>query len=144
MKISTFIMTLLIASISYGQSLKTIKVTEGYNPYWEISMAIQSEDTTMYFSMTFQNEKYTMIKDIGGIVLIQKKSVQELIDALREVANNAQGDYDFTHKFFKITKYNRRKEIYFQDAKGKYTIFTDKRALKLADILESNIHVFNK
>lgn len=137
-------MTLLIASISYGQSLKSIKLVEGFNPKWEISMAIQNQDTTIYMSVIFQNKAYEMLKDYGVVTIIRKTDVELFIANLREIANNTLGDFTIENRSYKLTKYGNAKEVYFQDAKGKYTTFTVNRALKLADILEKNIHVFNK
>lgn len=111
-----------------------------YADDWKIYKMIKDEsDTIIYFSYSFLNQQYKYISDYGSIIFKEKNELKEFIDNLRIFANKEQ---NINYEKGIMSLYEFSNKIYISDDKNKekYTIITKKQALKLADVLEQNIH----
>jgi hypothetical protein len=132
-KLLTIIMLLTVVTAYTQTSMQKTLVTESSFKVYE---RIRGEDTMVYYYMSYQNQKYQHITDLGSILLNQKEDVEELANGLKKLAEHEEKVSIIIHnKYFEIAIYEFSNNVYLMDSNGKYTTFTKKQAIKLSEAL---------
>lgn len=130
---------IFIATNGFAQMTETKKLATGKGG-WEIEMNIKNgTDTSTYFYYSFQNMEYSHIIDRGSIFFSKQKDLIAFADALKVLAGKESG----ARIQLKVDEYSLRLSdvsnyVYIEDEKGKYTYFTKKTAIKMADEFIAN------
>lgn len=133
-----------IAALIFGMnvSAQTTERKDLYKGSFTITQKIQNDDTTTYFSFTYQNQKYQHISDLGIILMFDKGNVKKFAEVLKEYSQKEDKiQLSYKLKDFSIELYDFSKNIYINDSKGKYTSVSKKQASKIADEILDNLYL---
>lgn len=132
MKKLILILILIVSLKSNSQTTERKKLFKSQYDY-EIVQNIVEKDTSVYFAMPYQNEKYKQITDLGLIILNKKSDLKLLAEKLIEFSQKEKGtSIDFVNPLFTISLYDFTDIMYLYDKKQKYKTLTKKMANKIA------------
>ncbi len=150
-KTVTLVLALMLGNLSYAQterqSLKKGVLTPGsVLPAWEFTKIIENEsDTSVYFHLGFNNEKYQYITDIGGFIISEEEDLQNFINGLSKLASKEKGvNMDLEVSGITLRIYDFSNSIYIEDRRDKYMTISKKEALKLAQSLQENKYLLKR
>jgi hypothetical protein len=137
-----------LSFVGFNQTQERVTIVKGTSIDFKIEKFISNSiDTAIYFYYGYQNMEYKTITDIGSIIIYKQSDLQNFVDALRTLAEKEEGlnivvsipnkanlrVYDFSQK-----------TIWLTDKNGKFTTFSKKQALKIADEIEQYIQLLKK
>lgn len=140
---------LLVSTNLYSQKVVTKKILTSENKNdalgygWEFIQKIKDDvDTTIYFSMGFQNKKYEYASDISLVFFISKEEFVLFFNKLIEFSE-MENAITVSEKLGRhsINLYDFSNDIYIEDSKGKYTYISKSKAKKLANELLLNQNI---
>lgn len=97
---------------------------------FEVVQKIESEDTTYFVTIIYQNMKYTTIRDTEIIIFDNKADFIELVDAIKDLAEkDTSSTYEYTTKN-KCWIFTSKYGVIMNSPDGKFTMFNRKVFLK--------------
>jgi hypothetical protein len=113
--------------------------TNKYPYQWAYEQSIRDSDTSIYFYLSYQNDEYNYITDLGSIYISNKKSMKEFFNTIDRL-NNLGSDESLEIKVG-LNTYYRKGNSYFHitDNNGKYTLVSEKKILKLIEDIKPYI-----
>jgi hypothetical protein len=133
MKKVFLILILFVSLKSNSQTTERKKLFKSQYDY-EIVQSIIEKDTSVYFAMPYQNEKYKQITDLGLIILNKKSDLKLFAEKLIEFSQKEKGtSIDFANPLFTISLYDFTDIMYLYDKNKKYKTLTKKMANKIAN-----------
>ena len=135
-----FILSISLNSVAQDMEQQNIYTSK---TGWKIIRSIKnSSDTTIFFFWSFQNAKYTAITDLGSIFLTTKDDVEAFATKLKEFSGKPAGStVSSTVGNITFQLYDFSNDIYIQNEKGKYFMYSKKASLKVADEILLNSHL---
>lgn len=131
-------------SVVYSQSRLNVVLVQGKNPTWEITRTITNKtDTLVYFYMSYQNQKYQYVTDIGSVLLTRKSELAAFMEMLWVIAEMEPGiSYSDKVGNVKISRFSSSNNVCITNKDGKYTYLNKKQIHRMVGELENYIELF--
>ena len=148
MKNLILILSAILSFNSFAQKEVSFKLakssyqTNGLGNGWEIIQKVKNDtDTIVYFYMSYQNNKYTHITDIGSVFYTSKSDLLKFSQILLEYSQYDSGTAISQQiGTTNIQLYDFSNSIFIEDNNGKYTAITKRKAEELANQIIENAH----